>query len=157
MNRTVLSVAALLLVLTGCVPSPESQSKVATNPAAAAGNAGALQAVQETGRPEVTAEKIAGDMVGRVVRVSGVTGASPATDWTFEKDEFRQVEIREKHLDEHGLTFVVFATTRNNPAAGEDHVQVSGKLRVHYEWSAGRWMLTAIENMTFAYSLGLSA
>jgi hypothetical protein len=156
MNRTVLSVTALLFALTGCVPAPESSSKVTRNPAVPAGNSDPLHFVQESGRPEVTAEKIVSDVVGRVVQVSEVTGAGPATEWTFEADEFRQTEILERHLTENQLTLVIFMTTRNNPRPDEDHVQVTGKLQLQYEWRTGQWILTAIENLTFRYSVGLS-
>jgi hypothetical protein len=157
MDRTVLSVTAILFALTGCVPAPESSSNVTRNPAVPAGDPGLLHFVQEPGKPEVTAEKIVSDIVGRVVQVSELTGAGPTTEWTFEADEFRQVNILERHLTEKGLTLVIFMLTRNNPGPDEDAVQVSGRLQLQYEWRAGQWMLTTIENLTFAYSLGLSA
>ena len=156
MDRTVLSVTAILFVLTGCVPAPESSSNVTRNPAVPAGNPGVLDFVQESGKPEVTAEKIVSDIVGRVVQVSELTGAGPATQWTFEADEFRHVDILERHRTEKGLTLVIFMTTRNNPRPDEDSVQVSGKLQLQYERRVGQWLLTTIENLTFAYSLGLS-
>ena len=156
MDRTVLSVTAIIFALTGCAPAPESSSNVARNPAVPAGNPDLLHFVQESGRPEVTAEKIVSDIVGRVVPVSELTGAGPATEWTFEADEFRQTEILEKHLTENRLTLVIFMTTRNNPRPDEDHVQVSGKLQLQYEWRTGQWILTTIENLTFRYSVGLS-
>ena len=156
MDRTVLSVTAILFALTGCVPAPESSSTVTRNPAVPAGNPDLLHFVQESGKPEITAEKIVSDIVGRVVQVSELTGAAPATEWTFEADEFRQVDILERHMTENGLTLVIFMTTRNNPRSDEDHVQVSGKLQLQYEWRAGQWILAMIENLTFCYSFGLS-
>jgi hypothetical protein len=157
MDRTVLSVMAILFALAGCVPAPESSSNVTRNPAVPAGNPDPLHFVQESGKPEVAAEKIGSDIVGRVVEVSELTGAGPATEWTFDADEFRQVDILEKHLTEKGLTLVIFMTTRNNPGPDEDHVQVSGKLQLQYERRAGQWILTTIGNLTFRYSVGLSA
>lgn len=150
MVRTILSFTAILFALTGCVPSPESSSNVTSNP-------DRLQFVQASGKPEVTGEKIASDIVGRVVQVSELTGAGPATEWSFEADEFRHVDILERKLTENGLGLVIFMMTRNNPRSDEDHVQVSGKLRLQYEWREGQWMLTTIENLTFCYSVGLSA
>jgi len=156
MDRTVLSVAAILFALSGCTPAPESVPNVVRNPAVPAGNGDLLHFVQESGKPEVTKEKIVRDVVGRVVQVSEVTGAGPATDWTFEADEFRQVDVLEKHMTEKGLTLVIFMLTRNNPGPDEDHIEVSGKLQLQYEWRAGKWVLASIENLTFRFSVGLS-
>jgi hypothetical protein len=70
MDRTVLSVMAIIFALTGCVPAPESSSNVTRNPAVPAGNPDLLHFVQESGKPEITAEKIGSDIAGRVVQVS---------------------------------------------------------------------------------------
>lgn len=153
MDRTVLSVTAILFALTGCVPAPEPPSNATRNPAAPTGN---LHFVQESGKPEVSAEKIVRDIVGRVIKVPELTGAGPTNDWTFEADEFREVKILETHRAENGLTLVIFMTTRNNPRPDEDHAQVSGKLQLQYEWRAGQWMLATIANLTFRYSIGQS-
>jgi hypothetical protein len=156
MDRTVLSITVILFALMGCVPAPESSSNVTRNPAVPAGDRDLLHFVQESGKPEVATKKIVSDVVGRVIQVSELTGAGPATEWTFDADEFRQVDILEKHLTEKGLTLVIFMTTRNNPGPDEDPVQVSGKLQLQYERRAGQWILTTIENLTFRYSIGLS-
>lgn len=154
MDRTVLSVTAILFALTGCVPAPESSSNVTPDSAVPAANSDRV--VRESGKPEVTAAKIVSDVIGRVVPVSELSGSGPATEWTFEAAEFRQVDILERHMTENGLTLVIFMTTKNNPRSDEDHVQVSGKLQLQYEWRAGQWILTTIENLTFYYSIGLS-
>ena len=156
MDRTVLSITVILFALMGCVPAPESSSNVTRNPAVPVGNRDLLHFVQESDKPEVATKKIVSDVVGRVIQVSDLTGAGPATEWTFDADEFRQVDILEKHLTEKGLTLVIFMTTRNNPGPDEDPVQVSGKLQLQYERTAGQWILTTIENLTFRYSFGLS-
>ena len=156
MDRTVLSITVILFALMGCVPAPESSSNVTRNPAVPAGDRDLLHFVQESDKPEVATKKIVSDVVGRVIQVSELTGAGPATEWTFDADEFRQVDILEKHLTEKGLTLVIFMTTRNNPGPDEDPVQVSGKLQLQYERTAGQWILTKIENLTFRYSIGLS-
>lgn len=156
MDRTVLSITALLLALTGCGPAPEPSSNVTSNPVVPAGNRDLLHLVQESGKTEVTVEKIVSDIVGRVVQVSELKGAGPKTEWTFEADEFRQVDILERRTTETALTLVIFMTTRNNPGPDEDSVQVSGKLQLQYEWRAGQWILTAVENLTFSYSIGVS-
>ena len=149
MKRTLPSVAAMLLALTGCGPAAESPPNVARNPER-------LQLVQDSGKPEISAEKIVRDIVGRVVKVSDVRGTGPETEWTFEADEFRQTEILERHLTGNGSTLVIFMTTRNNPQPGEDAVQVTGKLQLHYEWRGGQWVLNKVENLSFRYSIGLS-
>ena len=156
MDRTVLSITVILFALMGCVPAPESSSNVTRNPAVPVGNRDLLHFVQESDKPEVATKKIVSDVVGRVIQVSDLTGAGPATEWTFDADEFRQVDILEKHLTEKGLTLVIFMTTRNNPRFDEDPVQVSGKLQLQYEWRAAQWILTTIENLTFRYSFSLS-
>ena len=156
MDRTVLSITVILFALMGCVPAPESSSNVTRNAAVPAGDRDLLHFVQESGKPEVATKKIVSDVVGRVIQVSELTGAGPATEWTFDADEFRQVDILEKHLTEKGLTLVIFMTTRNNPGPDEDPVQVSGKLQLQYERTAGQWILTKIENLTFCYSVGVS-
>ena|ERR1039457_2155527 len=156
MDRTVLSITVILFALMGCVPAPESSSNVTRNPAVPVGNRDLLHFVQESDKPEVATKKIVSDVVGRVIQVSDLTGAGPATEWTFDADEFRQVDILEKHLTEKGLTLVIFMTTRNNPGPDEDPVQVSGKLQLQYERTAGQWILTTIENLTFRYTIGLS-
>lgn len=149
MNRTLLSVAALLLALIGCGPAPDVSST-------AARDAKRLQPVQDSGRPEISAEKIVRDITGRVVKVSDLKRAGPRTAWTFDADEFRQVEILERSATESGTTLVIFITTRNNPRADEDAVQVSGKLQLQYRWRAGQWALATVENLTFRYSIGVS-
>ena len=156
MDRTVLSITVILFALMGCVPAPESSSNVTRNPAVPVGNRDLLHFVQESDKPEVATKKIVSDVVGRVIQVSDLTGAGPATEWTFDADEFRQVDILERHMTEKGLTLVIFMTTRNNPGPDEDPVQVSGKLQLQYERTAGQWILTTIENLTFRYTIGLS-
>jgi len=150
-----MSIAVILFALAGCTPSTESSSNVTTKSALAAGNTAPLHAVQESVKSEVTAEAIVSDVIGRVVKVSELTGQGPDTDWTFEADEFRKVDILEKHMTEKGLTLVIFMTTRNNPAANEDSVQVSGKLQLQYERRGEQWILTTVENLTFSYTVGL--
>jgi hypothetical protein len=154
MNRPVLSVTIMILALTACDAAPGPTSNDTRNPVVPAGNDDILHFSQESSRPEVNAEKIIRDVVGHAVQVSELRGAGPETEWTFEADEYRQVNILEKHMTNTGLTLIVFMATRNNPGPDEDSVQVSGKLRLGYEWKEGQWILTTVENLTFSYSLG---
>ena len=100
--------------------------------------------------------EIASDIVGRVIRVADVSGAGEATEWTFEKKEFRHVDVLERKVTGDTQTLVIFLTTRSNPEADEEQVQVSGKLQLRYERKAGQWVLTGIENLSFRYSVGVA-
>ena len=124
-----------------------------------------LQKLQQTlrkgkarkiGKPDITSEKIVRDIVGRVVKISDSARTRPPDEWTFEATEFRQVEILEKHGTQDKFTVVIFMTTRNNPGPNEDHVQVTGKLQLQYEWRGGQWTLTGIENLSFRYTVGVA-
>lgn len=55
-----------------------------------------------------------------------------------------------------GKILVIYLTTQNNPAANEEHVQVSGKLNLIYARQAGNWVLTGVENLSFLYTVGVS-
>jgi hypothetical protein len=105
---------------------------------------------------EFSAEKIMRDVVGRVIKITNVAGDSPPTDWTFEADEFKQAEILMREGTPAAAVLTVFMTTRNNPGPEEDAVQVSGKLKLHYQRKGGAWVLTTIENLTFHYTIGVS-
>jgi len=106
--------------------------------------------------PGITAEKIVHDVIGSVVKVTDGEGDSPPIDWTFEADEFRHVEILERRATPTAAAITVFMTTRNNPEPDEEAVQVSGKLRLHYQREGGQWVLRTIENLTFCYTIGIS-
>jgi len=142
--RLIIGIAAAALA--GCGPAPDAPR--------AAGDG--LHVVQAAEHPAITADKIKGDLVGRKVEVGDVTSMGPDTEWTFESDEYKQVEILEHRATDKGLTLVIYITTRNNPKPDEDSVQVSGKLQLTYEWRVVRWVLTRVENLTFRYSVGVS-
>jgi hypothetical protein len=156
MARIILSITALLFALTGCVPAPEPASNVAPKSSARAGGHDVLHVAQEANGLEITTEKIMSDIVGRVVKTAASTGTEPPTDWTFEASEFRQVEILDRHMEDTRFTIIIFITTRNNHQPDEDDVQVSGKLRLYYERKGSQWILTAIDNLTFRYTVGQS-
>jgi hypothetical protein len=147
MVRLILIIAALILASTGCSRAPEASSRGIPHPV--------LPAASRE-QPEITPDKIMRDVVGRKVQISKVTGEGPDTEWTFDADEFKQVDILERHLTQTGLTIVIFMTTRDNPKSGEDSIEVSGKLQLHYEWKGNQWTLRGIENLTFRYSVGLA-
>ena len=139
----------LFCAVAACSPSPQSSTGGPSGPAI-------RTASQDAPQPEITVEKIARDVIGRVVKVTEVNGDSPPTDWTFEADEFKQVNILEREATPAAVTITVFMTTRNNPGPDDEAVQVSGKLRLHYRRKGGDWVLTTIENLTFRYTIGIS-
>ena len=106
---------------------------------------------------EIAVEKISRDLVGRVVPITELAGDGTPTDWTFEAEEFKQVEIVDTQINGNTATIVIFMTTRNNAGPEDDAVQVSGKLQLRYEREGGRWNLKTIENLTFRYTVGLAA
>lgn len=148
MFRIILGIAAILLALTACTDAPDSSS----------GNAGDTlpAADQKAGKQTIPVERIAGDLIGRVVPITEATGDGTPTDWTFDAGEFRQIEIVEMQMTESAATLVIFMTTRNNAGPKEDAVQVSGKLKLHYKRKGGRWQLIDIENRSFRYTVGLA-
>ena len=144
MLRILLITSVLLLAaaIAGCGPAPESSHDT--------------RAVQVADKPEVAPEQIIKDVVGSVVRISDAAGTGPADEWTFEIDEFKQVEILESQRSGNQLTVLVHMTTRNNPKPEENSIQVAGKLRLRYELKNGKWILDGIENLTFQYSIGVA-
>lgn len=137
---------ACVCALAACTPATDAP---ANGPAV-------KTASQDAVRAEINPEKILRDVVGRVVKISAADGDTPPTDWTFEADEFKQVEILERDAGPAAATITVFMTTRNNPGPDEDAVQVSGKLRLHYQRKGVQWALTTIENLTFRYTIGVA-
>jgi len=149
MMKTFPAIALVLLLGAGCSPSPQSTSDNNRS-------ADRLQAVQHPDKAVVSPEQVASDIVGRVVRVSDLSGNADPTEWTFESKEFRHVDILESNTLGNVQTVVVFVTTRNNPVADEEQVQVSGKLQLVYERKGSKWVLTKIQNVNFRYSVGVA-
>lgn len=145
MLRILFTVVALLFASAACTEAPDAASGSGTMPAA-----------NQDGAQLIAVEKIARDLVGRVVQITEVTGDGTPTDWTFEADEFKQVEIVEQQASDNVATIVIYMTTRNNAGPNDDAVQVSGKLQLRYERQGGNWQLKAIENLSFRYTVGLA-
>jgi hypothetical protein len=146
-------VAATIVTLAGCGPDAGPRVEVARR-------TDGLQSVQQSEsrseNSDVNAEKIARDIVGKVVKVTQSSGVGGGNEWTFDADEFRRIVILERTDTPRGQTLVIYVTTQNNPAANEEQVQVSGKLQLDYDRQAGIWVLTGIENLSFRYTLGVS-
>jgi hypothetical protein len=155
MGRFIITLIAALFAVAGCgqapAPAPSSGAAKSLVPA---GGAEVLPSVQKSDKPEVTSERILRDVVGKVVPISELTGLGPTTEWTFDSDEFRQIDVLERRGEDDGLAIVIFMTTKNNPQPNEDSVAVSGKLLLHYQWRGNEWHLRDIENLSFRYSIG---
>ena len=135
--------------LAGCGEKPE-----ASGSSTAPGDSGSLRSVQDAQKPEITVAKISKDVVGKVVTVPDASGTLPDDKWTFEADEFRRIDILQRNPSSDGIDLTVFILTRSRP--GEGDIQVSGQLKLHYEWKGKQWVLQKIENVSFRYSLGVS-
>jgi hypothetical protein len=148
MFRIKLVAIALCCAVAACSPTPKP-------PASGPSKSTIQTASQDTANPEIGVEKVLRDVVGRVVKIIDVAEQGEATDWTFEADEFKQVEILDRAATPTTAEITVFMTTRNNPKPDEDAVQVTGRLKLHYQRKNGEWTLTKIENLTFRYTLGV--
>lgn len=142
MLRTLPVIIALLAAVVACGRAPDPAVRKPT--------------VKVADAQEVSADQIKNDLVGRVVHTSDAAGRGPADEWTFEAEEFKQAQILESRRAGNELTIVVYMSTRNNPKADENSIQVSGKLRLRYALKNGRWALDGVDNLTFQYSIGVA-
>lgn len=142
MFRFTPGITAIVLACAACGQAPES--------------AAAAPVVQVADKHEITAQQVKRDVVGRVIKISDVAGKGPPDEWTFEAGEYKQAEILESQRSGNDLTVVVHMMTRNIPKADESSVQVSGRLRLRYALKNGKWVLNAIDNLTFRYSIGVA-
>src|SRR3954469_10393025 len=145
MIRTNLSVAIALLALSGCGQAPEPSPT-------AIGRSDLPQNAKDVRRPEITAGKIAADIIGKKLSIPELHGDGPDEQWIFDASEFLQVNIQEKTDTRAGETFVAFVVTRSNPAPNQAQIHVAGKLELQYEWKADKWVLATIRNLTVRYT-----
>ena len=145
MVRAITGVAIMLLALTGCGQAPDPTPTVTRKP-------DLEQIAKDARRPEITAEKIAGDIVGKKLSIPGLHGDEPAEQWTFAAGELRQVNIQEMTVTSTGETLVVFVTTGSIPRPNKTNIQIGGKLELQYEWKADKWVLATIRNLTVRYT-----
>ena len=149
MTRLAFVVIPFALALSGCSPTPQSTTddyKNSTIPTASQ---------DKQGQP-IPVEKIIRDVVGHVIVITDASDNSDPTEWTFDADEFKQVEVLETESTPSTATVTVFMTTHNNPKKDEDAVQVTGKLRLYYVRQAEKWVLRNIENLSFRYTVGVA-
>ena len=138
------------LALTACTEKPASSSPNATN---------LLRTADHDTRPEdISPERITREVIGYTVDVTASDRKTPPVEWTFDVDEVRHVEILEREVTPEVATITVFMLTRSNPEAEQEVLELSGKLKLHYEpqGQGASWVLKKIENLTFHYSVGAS-
>jgi hypothetical protein len=108
--------------------------------------------VGDSDKPTITNADVTSHITGRTVQVWALRGAGLPSRWTFEPDDPRQVTILDAEANGDESTVDVSVMTDSNLKRGEREVHVAGTLRLHYEWSAGKWTLAQIENVSFRYS-----
>ena len=147
MFRPVASAAVLLAALFGCGQAPDPSPDVTRN-------VDLQQIAKAARRPDITAEKIAADIVGRKLSIPELHGEGPDEPWVFDANEFIRVNIQEDTVTRTGgETLVIFVTTRSHPKPDKTQINVAGKLEVQYEWKADKWVLTTIRNLTARYTV----
>ena len=150
MIRRTTSVAVVLVALTSCGQAPDLSPTVT-------GKADLQQIAKDARRPEITAEKIAGDIVGKKLAIPELHGNGAVEQWIFYADEFRQANIQEQTVTSTGETLVVFVITRSNLKPDKTQIHVAGKLELQYEWKTDKWVLATLRNLTVRYTLAAHA
>ena len=144
------SAVVLVAALTGCGQAPDPSPNVTHQVD--------LQHIAKAARrPDITAEKIAGDIVGRKLSIPELHGDGVDEPWIFDASEFIHVDIQEDTATSNsGETLVIFVTTRSNPKPDKTTIHVAGKLELQYEWKADKWVLATIRNLTARYTVAAS-
>ena len=118
MVRAITSAAIVFLALTGCGQAPDPTPTVTRK-------ADLEQIAKDARRPEITAEKITGDIVGKKLAILELHGDEPAEQWTFAANELRQVNIQEMTVTSTGETLVVFVTTGSIPRPNKTNIRLA--------------------------------
>ena len=111
--------------------------------------------VQSSRRPEITVEKILKDVVGKEVTAQDAAGQSQPMAWQFEANEPKNAQILETQENDTSIAVVIQMSTGGAPGSDDAHVQLTGKLMLHYEWGGQDWVLRRIQNMNFRYTRGM--
>jgi hypothetical protein len=106
-------------------------------------------------RPEITDEKIRQNIVGKwVYDVPAEDTKLGKISWRFEAREPKEFSVLEKSIEGDRGTIVIDMKTGSWPGA-KYPLQLSGKLRLHYElqsgWVTRRWEIVRVENLTMKY------
>ncbi|MGH9900820.1 MAG: hypothetical protein ACRD68_03170, partial [Pyrinomonadaceae bacterium] len=79
---------------------------------------------------------------------------SKPTPWVFDEDEPKEYEVLEQSIDGDRATFLIDMKTSTAPRA-RNQLQLSGKLRLHYElqsgWVTRKWEIVSVENISMKY------
>ena len=153
MVRTVLSLVALVAFSSAC--SLESPDAAQSDRTASARRSGESVLVQLAQKPEITVKKILTDIVGQQVRANDAAGEAQPMDWKFEQDEPKQAQILEQQAKEDSIALIIQMNTSGAAGSDDANVQLTGRLRLHYQWDGRDWVLRRIENVNFRYSRGM--
>jgi hypothetical protein len=149
--RTILGLVAVAALLSACsVESPDS----AQTARGVSDAQSATLPVQLAQKPEITVAKLLKDVVGKKVAVPDSAGQSQPMEWTFEADEPKSAEILETQPNAGGMSLVIQMSTSGAPGSDDANVQLSGRLRLDYQWNGREWALQGIQNLNFRYTLG---
>ena len=148
MVRTILGLVAFALASACSLESPDP-AKAQALPERRSGDLVPAQLAQ---RPEVTVAKILTDIVGQQIRVTDAAGEAQPMDWMFEENEPKHAEILEQQAKDNSIALIIQMSTGGAPGSDDANVQLTGRLRLHYEWDGRDWILRRIENVTFRYS-----
>jgi hypothetical protein len=146
MIRAILIVAIVLPALAGCGQAPDPTPTVM-------GKADLQEIARSARRPDITADKIAGDLVGRKLSIPELNGGGADQQWIFDASQFIRINIQQDTVTSTGgKTLVIFLTTRSNPKSGKTQIHIAGKLELQYEWKADKWVLATVRNLTAHYT-----
>ncbi len=101
--------------------------------------------------PEITTSMIEKDIIGKVIR-GIVYERGMGINWRFDKEESRTIAILEANYQENKAVLIINIEARGVVKGffGRTHVaELSGRIRLHYEWIVDQWNLLKVENLTF--------
>jgi hypothetical protein len=110
--------------------------------------------VQLPQKTEITVAKVLKDIIGKQVQATDAAGQAQPMSWTFEENEPKQVEILERQAKDNDIALIIQMSTSGAPGSQDANVQLTGRLRLHYQWNNQDWILGRIDNVTFRYSIG---
>ena len=95
-----------------------------------------------------TIQDVERDLIGKTA-VNSVT----ADSWTFEANQKFTIKIVDIQKDGKKANVVVEMVTQAPPIIRDGVKKGAGRLRLHYEYGADRWMLMEVESLTFKWSI----
>ena len=153
MVRTIVSLVALVAFSSACsLESPDPAQSAQTSSERRSGDSVRVQLAQAS---EITVAKILKDIIGQQVQVTDSAGEAQPMEWTFEENEPKHAEILERQAKGNSIALIIQLNTGGAPGSDDANVQLTGRLRLHYERSGQGWVLKRIDNVTFRYSRGM--